>query len=329
MTDETHPARTPAAPAGGAAGKTVLLAGATGVLGRHIDRALTAAGHRVLSVGRSAGNELRADLLDREALLRAVDGRHADAVVHAATALRRPPARHSDMAATNLLRTRGTKNLLAAAREVGAGRFVSESMVFGYGYGDFGPEPVTESGTPFGPPGANPALERTLDGLRTKEELTLGADGLDGVALRFGLFYGPGGTETLVRMLRRRALPVTPERGLVLPWVELSDAAAAVALAVDRGRAGAAYNIADDTPLGFGAHVRLTADIFGTPQPMTLPLWAVRPLGYLHAMLTTNVRMDTALAAAELGWRPAHPGAREGLGALAKARQADGAHRVA
>ena len=328
MTDETHPSRTSPAPAGDAGGRTSWPAPPASSAAS-IDRALTAAGHRVLSVGRGEANELRADINDREALLRAVDGRHADVVVHAATALRRPPVRHSDMAATNLLRTRGTENLLAAAREVGARRFVSESMAFGYGYGDFGPDPLTESGTPFGPPGATPALERAVAGMRTKEELTLTADGIDGIALRFGLFYGEGGTETLVRMLRRRALPVTPERGLVLPWVELSDAAAAVLRAVDHGRAGQAYNIADDTPLGFGAHVRLTADIFGTPQPMTLPLWSMRPLGYLHTVLTSSMRLDTGLAAAELGWRPACPGAREGLGALARSAQADGAHRVA
>lgn len=301
-----------------ATGTTVLLAGATGVFGRHAARALTAAGHRVLALGRGAGNDVRADLGDRDALLRAVDGRHADVVVHAATALRKPPARHADMAATNTLRTRGTRHLLDAAREIGARRFVAESMVFGYGYGDFGDRPRTEAGTPFGPPGTSAALERTLAGLRTKEELTLTADGIEGIALRFGLFYGPGGTEALLDLLRRRALPVTPDRGLVLPWVELGDAAAALALAVDHGVPGQAYNIADQDPLGFGAHVRLTAELFGLPRPLTLPRWAMRPLGYVHAVLGTNLRVDTALAAEELGWRPAFRSAREGLAAMAR-----------
>lgn len=302
--------------------QTVLLAGASGVLGRHVSRALAAAGHRVVGLGRGPANDLRADLTDRDAVLRAVRGQHADVVIHAATALHKPPVRHADMDATDALRTRGTANLLAAAREAGAHRFIAESMVFGYGYGDHGDQPLTEAGTPFAPPGATPALERHIAAMRTKEELTFGADGIDGIALRFGLFYGAGGTDALLPMLRRRALPATPDRGPALPWVELSDAAAAVALAVDHGAPGQAYNIADDTPLGFGAHLRLIAGAFGVPRPMTLPLWSLRPLGYVHAMLGTNLRVDNALAGKELGWRPVYPDAGAGLDALVRARAA-------
>ena len=90
----------------------VLLAGASGVLGRHIARALTGAGHDVVGLGRGPHNDLRADLLDRDAVLRVVDGLTCDAVIHAATALKKPPIRHRDMAATNALRTSGTAHLL-------------------------------------------------------------------------------------------------------------------------------------------------------------------------------------------------------------------------
>lgn len=309
---------TPAAFSGSAA--TVLLAGASGVLGGHVTRALTAAGYRVLGLGRGPANDVRADLMDRDALLRAVDGHHADVVVHAATALRKPPVRHADMAATDALRTDGTRNLLAAARAVGARRFVAESMVFGYGYGDHGDRPLAEATDAFAPPGRTPQLEAHLAAMRAKEELTFGADGIDGVALRFGLFYGPGGTDALLPMLRRRALPVAPDHGLVLPWVHLADAAAAVVLAVAHGRPGSAYNIADDEPIGFGPHVRLTAELFGCPRPMTVPRWALRPMRYVHAMLTTNLRVDTTSARTELGWLPAHRTVREGLTALARER---------
>ncbi|MFG1811780.1 NAD-dependent epimerase/dehydratase family protein [Streptomyces sp. NPDC049040] len=321
MTNDTTAHRAPA--------RTVLLAGATGVLGRHISRALAAAGHRVVGLGRGPANDLRADLTDRDAVLRAVAGQHADVVVHAATALRKPPVRHADMDATDTLRTVGTANLLAAAREVGAHRFIAESMVFGYGYGDHGDRPLTEAGAPFAPPGATPALERHIAAMRTKEELTLGADGIDGIALRFGLFYGPGGTEALLPMLRRRVLPATPDRGLALPWVELTDAAAAVALAVDHGTPGQAYNIADATPLGFGSHLRLVADAFGLPRPMTVPRWTMRPMGYVHAVLGSNLRVDSTLAAAELGWRPVYPDARAGLAALLRSTEAGGHRRNA
>ena len=59
-----------------------------------------------------------ADAMDRVALLRAVDGLKADAVAHELSALKKPPMRHSGIAATDALREEGTANLLAAARVV-------------------------------------------------------------------------------------------------------------------------------------------------------------------------------------------------------------------
>jgi hypothetical protein len=61
------------------------------------------------------------------------------------------PLRHSGMALTNRLRTQGTTNLLAAAEALGARRFLTQSAIFGYGYRDHGPRPLTEQ-DPFGRP---------------------------------------------------------------------------------------------------------------------------------------------------------------------------------
>ncbi|MER5381576.1 NAD(P)-dependent oxidoreductase [Streptomyces sp. NPDC002688] len=295
--------------------QSILLAGASGVLGRHITRALTEAGHRVTGLGRSPANDIQADLMDRDALLRAVDGQHYDTVVLAATALRKPPLRHRDMHATDALRTDGTAHLVEAARATGARRLVAESMVFGYGFGDHGDHVVTEADT-FGPQGATPQLERHIAAMRTKERLTFEATGLEGIALRFGLFYGAGGTDALLPMLRRRQLPVADDHGRVLPWVDLADAARAVAAAVEHGRPGEAYNVTDRTPLGFAAHVRAVAQEFGLPKPMTVPLWMMRPMAYAHVMMRTTLRVSSAKAERELGWTPAHPSAYDGLAAL-------------
>ncbi|MGW4541818.1 NAD-dependent epimerase/dehydratase family protein [Streptomyces chartreusis] len=296
-------------------GRTILLAGAGGVLGRHITRALTEAGHEVTGLGRGARNDIRADLTDRDALLRAVDGHRFDTVIHAATALSKPPMRHRDMHATNALRTDGTAHLVEAARATGARRLVAESMVFGYGYGDHGDHVLTED-DPFGPRGRSPELERHIDAMRVKERLTLETPGLDGIALRFGLFYGPGGTDALLPMLRKRQLPLPADRGRVLPWIELTDAARAVVAAVERGRPGQAYNIADRTPMGFGSHVRCVAKEFGLPKPMTVPLWLMRPMSYAHTVMSATLRVSTAKAERELGWTPVHPAARDGLAAM-------------
>ncbi|WP_461087053.1 NAD-dependent epimerase/dehydratase family protein [Streptomyces deserti] len=295
--------------------QSILLAGASGVLGRHVSRALTEAGHKVTGLGRGRQNGIRADLMDRDALLRAVDGHHFDTVIHAATALRKPPLRHRDMHATDALRTDGTAHLVEAAQLTGARRFVAESMVFGYGYGDHGDRDLTED-DPFGPPGTTPELERHIAAMRTKERLTLATPGLEGVALRFGLFYGPGGTDAVLPLLRKRQLPVPGDRGRVLPWVELTDAARAVVAAVERGRPGQAYNIADRTPLGFRAHVLCVAEEFGVPKPMTVPLWLMRPMPYLHTVMSTALRVSTAKAGRELGWVPVYASSRAGLAAM-------------
>ena len=298
--------------------QSVLLAGASGVFGGHITRALTEAGHKVTGLGRGAGNGVRADLLDRDGLLRAVDGHHFDTVIHAATALRKPPTRHRDMYATNALRTEGTAHLVEAARATGARRFVVESMVFGYGYGDHGTREVTED--EFAPRGRTPRLEQHIGAMRTKERLALDTPELEGVALRFGLFYGPGGTDALLPMLRRRQLPVPHDRGRVLPWVELTDAARAVVAAVERGRPGQAYSVADRTPMGFGEHVRLVAQEFALPKPPPVPLWLLTPMTYVHAVMSTNLRVSTRKAERELGWTPVYASCREGLSAAAHRR---------
>jgi nucleoside-diphosphate-sugar epimerase len=311
----------------------VLLAGASGVLGRHMGKALAAAGHDVIGLTRSPGGAealrgmgiepLVADLMDRDGLLRAVDGLPADAAIHAATALRKVPMRHRDMAATDALRVQGTRNLIEAAQAIGVRRLIVESMHFGYGYGDFGDRMITETNTPFAPPGRTPALERHLEGFRVKEHLALHTDGIDGVSLRFGALYGPGfgngGTDQIVAMLRKRALPLVPDRrpGL-LPWTHLEDAGAATVAALEHGRPGQAYHIVDDEPAAMNEHVRFMVATFGTPKPMTVPLALVRIIGpYLYAFLTSAARLSNAKAKQELGWTPRYPTYRDGIRALA------------
>ncbi|MQY10290.1 GDP-6-deoxy-D-mannose reductase [Streptomyces sp. RB5] len=308
----------------------VLIAGASGVLGRHMAWEITAAGHQVIALGRTPDGSgalkdmgaefVRADLLDREGLLRALDGQHADAVIHAATALSSTPLRHSQMAGTDRLRTTGTANLVDAAREIGAKRLVSESMHVGYGYRDFGDTPVTED-TPFAPQGQGAAVEPHLAGFREKERLTFHSDGIEGVSLRFGALYGPGfgvgGTDTIVELLRARKLPVA-DGGGVLNWTDLRDAGRATLLALERGEAGRAYNIVDDTAVSLTDHIRRAAEVFGTPRPRTVPMWLLRfAAPYVHTMMKTSMHVSNARARRELGWEPTTASSLEGLRKLA------------
>src|SRR5690242_19497722 len=124
----------------------VLLAGAGGAIGLPLTRRLQEAGHEVIALTRSdrshgrlrelGARPVAADVLDWESLGRYLDGMKADAVISQLTQLRKPPLFHRSMAGTDQLRELGTRNLIRAAGQIGAGRFVTQSMLFGYGYDD-------------------------------------------------------------------------------------------------------------------------------------------------------------------------------------------------
>ena len=75
-----------------------------------------------------------------------------------------------------------------AARAAGATRFVTQSIVFGYGYRDLGTRPLTED-DPFGIPQGN-AFDEHLAAMVSTEKQGTTTPGIDGIALRYGLFYG-------------------------------------------------------------------------------------------------------------------------------------------
>ncbi|GGR13979.1 NAD-dependent epimerase/dehydratase family protein [Streptomyces roseolus] len=294
----------------------ILLAGATGAIGRPLTRALVRDGHEVLALARSDGSAqavralgatpVRADALDREGLLRALDGLSADAVVHQLTALKAPRLRLTADDPSNVLRERGTAHLLEAAGVLGAGRFVTQSLVLGYGYRDHGERPVTED-DPFGVRGGTVA-DHVITGLVEAEGRLFAADHVAGTALRYGVFYGPGtwfdptpGT---------RPFPVPRGGGGTMSWIHVEDAAEATVAALERGRAGEAYNIVDDRPSTWG---ELSAARGG--RRLVLPGRLLRlAVPYLGAlMLDTRLRVSHAKATRDLGWTPRHPDHRAGM----------------
>ncbi len=236
-------------------------------------------------------------------------------VVHGATALRKPPLTHKGMYPTNDLRITGTANLVEAAHAVGARRFVGENIVLGYGYRDFGDHVLTEA-DPFGGTDPDKGFARHLAAMREKERIPRESPGLEAISLRYGLFYGPGGVEALVEMLRRRRLPAFADHGRVLPWINLADAATAVLAAIEHGQPGAAYNIVDESQLGFGGMVKALAAAYHTPAPLTVPTWLTLAVPFTHRLATISLRVSTEKARTELGWRPAFRTFADGLRAL-------------
>lgn len=300
----------------------VLLAGASGAIGLPLVRELRERGHEVIGLTRSsaAGERLRAlgaqpliaDAMDRDGVLRAVEGIRADAVIHELTALKRIPTRHSHLQVTDALRRVGTANLIEVARAVGARRILVQSFFAGYGFFDHGPHVLTEDDE-FAP-ATHDAFAPHVAALRAAEEQAFGTQGLEGIALRYAGFYGPGaGTQAMVELLRGRRLPIPRDGGGVLSWVYINDAASATVAALERGRAGQAYNIADDEPVSWRAFLAAVAETFGTPFAPEVPRAALRVVPFAYRLLTSNIRLSNAKAKRELGWLPSAPTYREGI----------------
>ncbi len=304
----------------------VLLAGASGAVGTPLTRQLITAGHDVVGISRSQTNAERlraagaqavvADVLDRENLLAAVRDVRADAVIHELTALATTNMRAA-MRDTNALRTTGTAHLLAAARAVGAHRFLTQSIVLGYGYRDHGPHLISED-APFAEP-ADGAFAAAVVALRSTEEQVFSADDMEGISLRYGAFYGRDSfTRMIVNLVRRRRLPVPSSGGGFASFIYLEDAATATVGALEKGQAGPAYNIVDDEPVRWGAYLDALATQLGVRRPWRIPGWMLRPIPYLYTLMTTSMRVSNGKARRELGWAPAVSTYREGVPLLLK-----------
>jgi len=299
----------------------ILLAGATGSVGRPLTSALVARGHTVLGLTHDpASRELLsalgarpvvADALDRDALLRAVAGLEADAVVHELTALKRPPTRHKGMALTDRLREEGTANLVAAAQRMGATRVVTQSFVLGYGYRRH--DHVLDETSPFGEPSGD-RNDPHLAAMLAAEDLTFAMP--HGVALRYGLLYG-GDVAEMRTLLAKRAVPVSD--GGLLPWVHHDDAVAATVAALEQGRPGQAYDVVDDEPATWAQVFTAMADALGVRRPRHVPRWVFRLAAPYPATFAvdSSLRVANAKAKRELGWTPRHPSYREGTAAMA------------
>ena len=284
----------------------VLLAGATGAIGRHLVPQLLAAGHDVVGLVRVRGAlrgtgaaEIHARVLERSELLAAVAGESFDAVIHQATALKKSPTQYPHMTTTSRLRTEGTSNLLAAARETGAKRFVSASVFYGYGFYDHGDSPLNES-EPFAQRTGTPVDDIQLAVLSNEQQ----SRAAGGIVLRYGIFYGEASASVVASDWHGR-----------LPLVHIEDAAAAAVQAVSHGRAGSAYNIADDNPTSWRELQEVQTIAEGKRLPMKVASRTIRATSpFLGELITrTAMRLDTTRAQRELGWSPHYESFADGL----------------
>ena len=298
----------------------VLVAGATGAVGRRLVPELVARGHNVVGTSRTRENAagLRSlgatpavlDLLDPTAVGDLVSRTEPEAIVHEATALSGiSDIKHFDRSfeMTNRLRTAGTDALVAAARDAGVRRFVAQSFA-GWPYAREGGPVKTES-DPLDPEPVD-AMSESLEAIRHLEARVTEANG---IVLRYGALYGEP-DDAQVEVVRKRRFPVVGDGEGVWSFVHLDDAASATALAVERGEPGI-YNVVDDDPAPVSEWLPAMADALGAKPPRHVPRWLAQIVaGEVGVVLTTEVRgASNAKAKRELGWTLRHPNWREGF----------------
>jgi 2-alkyl-3-oxoalkanoate reductase len=302
----------------------IFVTGATGVLGRHLVPGLVTAGHEVTATTRTPGKvaQLREagaepvvlDGLDREAVVAAVRAAAPEVIVHEMTALADMRSlRHADQvfAGTNELRTRGTDNLLAAAAQAGTRRVIAQ------GYA--GAAPDKPSGGALKTE-ADPLDWRSIPGAVqmpaaiTYVDTTVPDAVPEGIVLRYGIFYGPGASDPVVEMVRKRRLPVIGGGTGVWSFIEATDAAAATIAAVGEGAPGV-YNVVDDDPAPVAEWLPYLAQVAGAKPPLRLPAWLGRLLAgeFVVAQMTTSRGSSNEKAKKELGWAPRYASWRQGF----------------
>jgi nucleoside-diphosphate-sugar epimerase len=245
-----------------------------------------------------------ADALDRDALIAAVREARPAHVIHQLTALPKDaPRRASDLVATNRLRREGTRNLLDAAIAAGVHRFI---------VGSFAPL------SPRGPVDTE-TEDDAAAAVRWMETQVLDATRrgvIEGVILRYGLFYGLEAPSTIamIEMIRKRRLPVVRGDTSQLPVIHIEDAVSATIAALDRARAGTVYDIVDDRAVSMTEIVETIAQFTGSAPPLKVPAWLPRLVApYMSRVASIRLPLSNQAAKTELGWRPRYPTMRDGL----------------
>ncbi len=299
----------------------VFVAGASGTLGVPLVRELVRAGHRVTAMTRTPGKQsmlkslgatpVLADAFDADAVKDAIAAAAPTHVIHQLTALPKNGMvmRASDLAPTNRLRIEGTRNLLAASIAAGVKRMIGAAFA------------------PLGAfAGSGGALDEAVAANQSLETQILDASArgqIEGVVLRYGMFYGPDNpaTRQMIAMLRRRMLPVVRGDRSLLPVIHGDDAVAATIAALERpakpdGKplVGAVYDIVDDHPVSMTEVAVTLAECVGAPRPPTIPAWLPKLLApYMARVTSIRAPLSNAKAREELGWAPAYSSIRDGL----------------
>jgi 2-alkyl-3-oxoalkanoate reductase len=258
------------------------------------------------------------DVFDAEGLRAAMERARPEVVVHELTDL--PPAldprkMEVQLAGNDRIRTEGTRNLVAAAVAAGAHRMIAQSIAFAYAPTGEGLKREEEDALWDDAPWP---WSRSVNALRELDAAVTETEGIDGLVLRYGWFYGAGSSYArdgfFGEQVRKRRFPVVGRGSGVFSFIHVDDAADATVAAVERGAPGI-YNIVDDEPAPVREWLPAYADAVGAMRPRWVPRWLARLLAGQYAVyLATELRgASNERAKAELGWTPRYASWRQGF----------------
>ena len=305
----------------------VFLAGATGAIGIRLVPQLVEAGHQVTAITRSqeklgrlyefGAEPVLCDVFDAGQLGSVVSRAEPDAVINELTDLPQslnPRKLKEYYAANDRVRREGTRNLLSAAVAAGARRFLVQGSAYWYAPTD---GQVKSEEAPLyldAPPPIGPAVET----IKEVEGAVLTADGVEGVVLRYGFFYGPGTWYAkdgdVGRQVRKRRYPMVGRGEGTYSFIHIDDAAAATVAALERARPGV-YNVVDDEPATAAEWIPLYAEALGAKRPPRVPAFLARVIAG-DALVTWMLGLRGASnekIKRELGWQPQYKSWRQGF----------------
>ena len=306
----------------------VFVTGGTGAIGKFLLPLLVENKHEVTALTRSVIKAAQledsgvgtviADPLDKQRLTAAVRRAEPDVIIHQLTALSGVGNFRKfdqEFALTNRFRTEVTDTLLAAARTIGTRRFIAQSYC-GWPYAKKG-GPVKTEEDPLDP---NPpeSFAKTLAAIRNLEDKVRSTTFLEALALRYGMFYGPGTAigrgGAIVEMTRKRRFPIVGGGGGVWSFIHILDAARATVAAMSRGAPGI-YNVVDDEPAKVATWLPALAKAVAAKPPRRIPHWLGELIiGKAGVSIMTQIRgCSNAKAKRELNWTPIYPSWRVGF----------------
>jgi nucleoside-diphosphate-sugar epimerase len=138
--------------------------------------------------------------------------------------------------------------------------------------------------------------------------------GLAVAVFRLPGIYGPG--RSPFDRLRDGTARRLVKPGHVFSRIHVEDLAAGLVASMLKPRHGGVYNLCDDEPVSATTVTEHAAHLLGLPAPPQVGFDPATASPALLRFYAECKRVSNAQAKAELGWRPAYPSYREGLGAI-------------